>query len=70
MSDLVGHPKDRFSLNEAHIDMVPKELMNSIIKEYRKVPEFSDARQLCCNLTRIQTKRPNFRVFCQKMQML
>ena len=33
---------------------------------YRKVPEFSDARKLCCNLPKIQTKRPNLRVFCQK----
>ena len=33
---------------------------------YRKVPKFSDARKLCCNLPKIQTKRPNFRVFRQK----
>ena len=33
---------------------------------YRKVPKFSDTRNLCCNLTKIQTKRPNLRVFCQK----
>ena len=33
---------------------------------YRKVPKFLDARNLCCNLPKIQTKRPNFRVFCQK----
>ena len=30
---------------------------------YRKVPKFSDARKLCCNLPKIQTKRPNLRVF-------
>ena len=34
-------------------------------KMYRKVPKFSDARKLCCNLPKIQTKRPNLRVFCQ-----
>ena len=34
--------------------------------QYRKVPYFSDARKLCCNLPKIQTKRPNFSVFCQK----
>ena len=34
--------------------------------EYRKVPKFSDARKFCCNLPKIQTKRPNLRVFCQK----
>ena len=31
----------------------------------RKVPKFSDARKHCCNLPKIQTKRPNLRVFCQ-----
>ena len=34
---------------------------------YRKVPQFSDARKLCCNLPKIPTKRLNLlRVFCQK----
>ena len=33
---------------------------------YRKVPKFSDARKLCCNLPKIQEKRPNHRVFHQK----
>ena len=35
---------------------------------YRKAPKFSDARKLCCNLPKIQKKRPNLRVlvFCQK----
>ena len=32
---------------------------------YRKVPKFSDTRN-CCNSPKIQTKRPNLRVFCQK----
>ena len=32
-------------------------------KNYCKVPKFSDARRLCCNLPKIQTKRPNIRVF-------
>ena len=26
---------------------------------YCKVPQFSDGRKLCCNLPKIQTKRPN-----------
>ena len=34
--------------------------------DYRKVPEFSDARKLCCNLPKIKTKSPNLRVFRQK----
>ena len=33
---------------------------------YRRVPKFSDARKLCCNLLKIQTKSPNLRVSCQK----
>ena len=33
---------------------------------YCKVPKFSDAGKLCCNLPKIETKRPNLKVFCQK----
>ena len=33
---------------------------------YRKVPKFSDTRNICCNLPKIQTKRQNFRVLHQK----
>ena len=33
---------------------------------YRKVPTFSEARKLCCNLPTIQTKSLNLRVFRQK----
>ena len=33
---------------------------------YHIVSKFSDARKLCCNLPKIQEKRPNLRVFCQK----
>ena len=35
------------------------------LKYYCKVPKFSDARKLCCNLFKIQTNRPNHRVFCK-----
>ena len=35
-------------------------------KLYRKVPKFSDTRKLCCNLPKVQIKRPNLWVFCQK----
>ena len=35
------------------------------IFSYRKVPKFSDARKLCCNLQKIQAKRPKLRVFYQ-----
>ena len=30
-------------------------------KAYRKVPKFWDARNLCCNQAKIQTKRPNLK---------
>ena len=33
---------------------------------YCKVPKFSDATKLCCKLPKIQTKRPNLKVFPQK----
>ena len=33
---------------------------------YRKVLKFLDARKLCCNLSKIQTKSPNLRIFSQK----
>ena len=33
---------------------------------YRKVPKFSDIRNLCCDLPKIQRNRPNFIVFHQK----
>ena len=33
---------------------------------YCKVPKFSDARKLCFNLPKIQTKRLNLRVFHQE----
>ena len=33
---------------------------------YRKVPKLSDTRKLCCNLPKIQEKKPNFWVFRQK----
>ena len=33
---------------------------------YRKVPKFSAARKLCCNLPYFQTKSPNCRVFSQE----
>ena len=31
-----------------------------------KVPKFSDARELCCKLPKIQTKMPNLKILCQK----
>ena len=37
--------------------------------KYSKVPKFSDARKLCCNLSKIQTKRPNLGDFFKMMQM-
>ena len=30
-----------------------------VLSIYRKVPNFLDAQKLCCNLPKIQTKRPN-----------
>ena len=41
-----------------------KDVTNSYV--YRKVPKFSDDRKLCCDLPKIQEKRPNLWVFGQK----
>ena len=47
-------------------DEVSKEYFS--VKSYfcMMYPKFWDARNLCCNLPRIQTKKPNLRVFHQK----
>ena len=44
----------------------PTLLVMQHIRHYRKVPKFSDYRKLCCKLPKIQTKRPNHRIFCPK----
>ena len=37
-----------------------------MLLSYRKVPKFSDTRNFCCNLPKVQTKKQNLRVFHQK----
>ena len=44
--------------------LVKVQIIKTLI--YGKVPKFWDARKLCCNLPKIQTKRLNLRVFPQK----
>ena len=34
--------------------------------DYLKIPKFLDARKLCCNPPKSQTKRPNLKEFHQK----
>ena len=34
--------------------------------DYRKVTKFWDAKNLCCNLPKIQTKRPNLKGILSK----
>ena len=53
-TNLCRDSEDRFSCEEA------------CIVNYRKGPKFSNAIKLCCNLPKIETKRPNLRVFRQK----
>ena len=38
----------------------------SLVSIYCRVPKFLDARKLCCNFPKIQTKKPNLKVFRQK----
>ena len=39
---------------------------SEISSDYHKVPKFTYTRKLCCNSPKIQTKRQNLKVFCQK----
>ena len=39
------------------------------VETYGKVPKFSDAKKLCCNLRKIQTKAQTLGYFVKKMQM-
>ena len=43
-----------------------KHILVGVSLHYRKVPKFSDTRKLCCNLLKIQTKRPILRIFLEK----
>ena len=43
-----------------------KDISHQVACIYCKVPRFSDTRNLCCNLPKIQTKRPIVRVFHKK----
>ena len=40
-------------------------MLNTLSFLYRKVPKFSDATKLCCNLPKIQSERPKLRVIYQ-----
>ena len=40
--------------------------LSPVVKNrYRTVPKFSDTKNFCCKLPKIQTKRLNLRLFCQ-----
>ena len=39
-------------------------VVNQLDRKYRKVPKFSDTKNFCCKLPKIQTKQPNLRLFC------
>ena len=43
-----------------------RRMIKSLRNKYCKVSKFSDARKLCSNLPKIQTKSPNLRVFSQE----
>ena len=42
--------------------------VSAVIICYRTIPKFLDAKKLCCNLPKIQTKRPNLEIFCQNYE--
>ena len=47
------------------MDGTAREDSITLVVKYRNVPKFSDTRKLCCNLPKIQIKRPNLRGFLQ-----
>ena len=49
-----------------YLNLARNNIKNNKVSKYLKAPEFSDTITLCFNLPKTQTKRPNFRVFCQK----
>ena len=67
----IFHPNYHFygrkncSLLHGCVFVMSKSETQTSLCSYRKVP-ISDARKLCCNLPKIQTKRPNLRVFHQE----
>ena len=50
-----------YVLNRLNTPLILRE-----VSEHRKVHKFWDAKNLCCNLPKIQTQRPNHRVFLLK----
>ena len=40
----------------------------SVLASYNttRIPKFSDARELCCKLPKIQSKMPKLKILCQK----
>ena len=67
----VGHPVDITSYadlkgcNSVHVQWNHQD--NKVRQPYYcKATKFSDARKFRCNLPKIQMKRPNLCVFCQK----
>ena len=57
---------ERINLDGLNRKLIAIGMSVSIMSLYCKVPKFLDARKLCCNLPKIQTKSQNLRVFCQK----
>ena len=39
--------------------------MSLPFSDYCKLPKFSDTKNYCCKLPKIQTKQPKLRLFCQ-----
>ena len=57
------HNRHTFTLDSG---VIPSTTVFTLHLIYRKGSKFWDARKLCCNLPKIQIKRPNRRVFRQK----
>ena len=55
------------SIKPVHLCSLARAFLNWLAYlKYHKVPRFSDARIVCCNLPKIQTNRSNLGAFHQK----
>ena len=52
-------------MNHLYLLIDPTALENLIVYKFCNVPKFSYTIKLCCNLPKIQTKRPKLRVLYQ-----
>ena len=68
--DFLLHMGKQRSRSVAVLVTIKAVLICVFVVHYRKVPKFSDARKLCCNLSKIPTKRPKLIGYFIKMMRM